>query len=116
LQWVAEVQERGAGEIVLNCMRYDGVRQGYDTAQLRAVRAVCAVPLVASGGAGHARHFIEVFQRTAVDAALAASVFHSGELTIPELKRALQAAGIPVRPPPARHHEELRCDSTPITG
>jgi imidazole glycerol-phosphate synthase subunit HisF len=97
LEWVKEVQERGAGEIVLNCMASDGVRQGYDVAQLRAVRSVCQVPLVASGGAGSAAHFAQVFQTTGADAALAASVFHSGEIAIPELKQRLRAAGIEVR-------------------
>jgi cyclase len=97
LEWVKEVQERGAGEIVLNCMASDGVRQGYDIAQLRAVRSVCQVPLVASGGAGSAAHFAQVFQTTGADAALAASVFHSGEIAIPELKQRLRAAGIEVR-------------------
>ncbi len=97
LDWVLEVQRRGAGEIVLNCMSSDGVRQGYDLAQLRAVRACCRVPLVASGGAGSMRHFSEVFRETGVDAALAASVFHSGEVAIPELKRQLHADGIEVR-------------------
>jgi cyclase len=96
--WVAEVQRRGAGEIVLNCMASDGVRQGYDIAQLRAVRALCHVPLVASGGAGTAQHFAEVFQAVNADAALAASVFHSGEIAIPDLKRGLRAQGIEVRP------------------
>jgi cyclase len=98
LEWVAEVQQRGAGEIVLNCMASDGVREGYDIAQLRAVRAICQVPLVASGGAGAAKHFAEVFQAAHADAALAASVFHSGEISIPELRRQLRAQGIEVRP------------------
>ncbi len=98
LEWAAEVQDRGAGEIVLNCMASDGVRRGYDIEQLRAVRAVCRVPLVASGGAGCAEHFREVFLRAAVDAALAASVFHSGALAIPDLKRELASAGVAVRP------------------
>jgi cyclase len=98
LDWVREVQRRGAGEIVLNCMASDGVRQGYDIAQLCAVRAVCRVPLVASGGAGSTEHFAQVFRRTDVDAALAASVFHSGEIAIPELKKRLRADGIEVRP------------------
>jgi len=98
LDWVIEAQRRGAGEIVLNCMSSDGVRHGFDLAQLRAVRAVCRVPLVASGGAGAPQHFAEVFQTAHVDAALAASVFHSGEIAIPDLKRHLRAAGIEVRP------------------
>ena len=97
LEWVREVQERGAGEIVLNCMSSDGVRRGYDVAQLRAVRAVCDVPLVASGGAGAPEHFVDVFEKAGVDAALAASVFHSGAIAIADLKTTLAASGIEVR-------------------
>jgi cyclase len=97
LDWVLEVQRRGAGEIVLNCMSSDGVRQGYDIGQLRAIRRICRVPLVASGGAGSMRHFTDVFREAGVDAALAASVFHSGEVAIPDLKRRLRADGIEVR-------------------
>ncbi len=98
LEWVAEAQRRGAGEIVLNCMASDGVRRGYDIEQLKAVRRICHVPLVASGGAGSVRHFSEVFLDSHADAALAASVFHSGDIAIPDLKRALRADGIEVRP------------------
>jgi imidazole glycerol-phosphate synthase subunit HisF len=98
LEWAEEVQRRGAGEIVLNCMASDGVRAGYDIAQLKAVREICHVPLVASGGAGIAQHFADVFQSAHVDAALAAGVFHSGEITIPSLRRDLRALGIEVRP------------------
>ena len=98
LEWAEEVQRRGAGEIVLNCMASDGVRGGYDIAQLKAVRELCQVPLVASGGAGIAQHFADVFQSAHVDAALAAGVFHSGEITIPSLRRDLRALGIEVRP------------------
>ena len=97
LDWVVEAQALGAGEIVLNCMGSDGVRGGYDIEQLNAVRARCAVPLVASGGAGEAAHFAEVFRAADVDAALAASVFHSGAVPIPALKQALRAQGIEVR-------------------
>jgi len=97
LDWVKEVQERGAGEIVLNCMTNDGVRRGYDVAQLKAVREVCDVPLVASGGAGAPQHFVDVFEKASVDAALAASVFHSGSIAIPDLKTTLAASGIEVR-------------------
>jgi imidazole glycerol-phosphate synthase subunit HisF len=97
LDWVIEAQRRGAGEIVLNCMASDGVRRGYDIDQLRAVRDVCRVPLVASGGAGSAHDFVQVFRCAGVDAALAASVFHSGEVAIPDLKRQLHADGIEVR-------------------
>jgi imidazole glycerol-phosphate synthase subunit HisF len=98
IEWAEEVQRRGAGEIVLNCMASDGVRCGYDIAQLKAVREICHVPLVASGGAGAAQHFADVFQSAHVDAALAAGVFHSGEITIPSLRRDLRAQGIEVRP------------------
>ena len=98
VDWVIEAQGRGAGEIVLNCMSSDGVRRGFDIAQLRAVREVCRVPLVASGGAGTEEHFIEGVRAAHVDAALAASVFHSGEIAIPNLKRRLLGAGIEVRP------------------
>jgi cyclase len=97
LAWVKEVQERGAGEIVLNCMSSDGVRRGYDVAQLKAVRDICDVPLVASGGAGAPEHFVKVFDDAGVDAALAASVFHSGSIAIPDLKTTLAASGIEVR-------------------
>lgn len=97
LDWVAEAQQRGAGEIVLNCMGSDGVRKGYDLAQLRAVRDICEVPLIASGGAGSIDDFARVFFEADVDGALAASVFHSGSLRIPELKRSLRGQGIEVR-------------------
>lgn len=97
LDWVVEAQALGAGELVLNCMGSDGVRDGYDIEQLRAVRARCNVPLVASGGAGEAMHFTEVFRKADVDAALAASIFHSGAVAIPALKQALRAQGIEVR-------------------
>ena len=97
LSWVREVQDRGAGEIVLNCMTSDGVRRGYDCVQLQAVRGICNVPLVASGGAGAPGHFVDVFEKAHVDAALAASVFHSGAIAIPDLKTTLAASGIEVR-------------------
>jgi len=99
LDWVQEAQERGAGEIVLNCMNQDGVRQGYDVTQLAAVREVSLVPLIASGGAGNREHFREVFERARVDGALAASVFHSAEIDIGELKAWLLDSDIDVRPP-----------------
>jgi cyclase len=99
LDWLREVQDRGAGEIVLNCMNQDGVRKGYDLVQLKAARTVCRVPLIASGGAGAPEHFLDVFTQARVDGALAASVFHSGELPIPDLKAYLIAAGVPIRPP-----------------
>jgi imidazole glycerol-phosphate synthase subunit HisF len=98
IDWMIEVQRRGAGEIVLNCMASDGTRHGYDLEQLRRVRALCEVPLVASGGAGSVAHFEAAFQQAQVDAALAASVFHSGAIGIPALKRSLAEAGVEVRP------------------
>jgi cyclase len=98
LDWIEEAQQRGAGEIVLNCMGSDGVRSGYDITQLAAARARCGVPLVASGGAGTAEHFRDVFDEADVDAALAASVFHSGAIEIRALKRFLSVADIRVRP------------------
>ncbi|WP_417688482.1 imidazole glycerol phosphate synthase subunit HisF [Pseudidiomarina sp.] len=96
-EWLQEVVARGAGEIVLNCMNQDGVRNGYDIAQLRTMREICPVPLIASGGAGHADHFQQVFEQANVDGALAASVFHKNTVVIAELKQQLQAAGIPMR-------------------
>ncbi len=97
LDWVAEAQQRGAGEVVLNCMGSDGARDGYDIEQLGQVREICSVPLVSSGGAGCAQDFIDVFEGADVDAALAASVFHSGQLSIAGLKSQLSAAGVRVR-------------------
>ena len=97
LEWIREARERGAGEVVLNCMNQDGVRQGYDTAQLSAVRDTCTIPLIASGGAGHERHFLEVFEAARVDGALAASVFHDAQIAIPDLKNFLLDNGIDVR-------------------
>lgn len=96
--WVQEVIQRGAGEIVLNCMNQDGVRRGYDIAQLKSIRAQCNVPLIASGGAGSMQHFFEVFSQAQVDGALAASVFHKAVIQIPELKEYLRAEGISIRP------------------
>ncbi|MCX7512362.1 imidazole glycerol phosphate synthase subunit HisF [Frateuria sp. STR12] len=99
LDWVVEAQRLGAGEIVLNCMGSDGVRAGYDVAQLAQVRAVCAVPLIASGGAGTPEHFRDVFVRADVDGALAASVFHTGAVDINALKHWLAGQGMAVRVP-----------------
>jgi len=98
VDWVREVQERGAGEIVLNCMASDGVRKGYDLEQLAAIRELCNVPLIASGGAGTPEHFRDVFNEAGVDGALAASVFHSGNIAIPDLKRFLRSQSIEIRP------------------
>jgi cyclase len=97
LDWIVEAQERGAGEIVLNCMDQDGVRAGYDIAQLKQARAQLRIPLVASGGAGAPEHFVSAFRDADVSAALAAGIFHSGAMTIEEVKHAVQAAGLEVR-------------------
>ena len=95
--WAQQVVALGAGEIVLNCMNNDGVRQGYDIEQLNAVKAAVSVPVIASGGAGDYQHFADLFQTTNVDGALAASVFHSGKISIPDLKAFLRAKSIEVR-------------------
>ena len=97
LDWVEEVQRRGAVEIVLNMMNQDGVRQGYDLTQLSAVRAVCKVPLIASGGAGTMEHFLDAFETAHADGALAASVFHKKIINIGELKTYLREHNIEVR-------------------
>jgi len=97
VDWVKEVQERGAGEIVLNCMNQDGVRQGYDLVQLELVRRNCRIPLIASGGAGTMQHFADVFNDARVDGGLAASVFHSAAINIRDLKQYLRGHGVEVR-------------------
>lgn len=96
-EWVKQVQDLGAGEIVLNCMNQDGVREGYDNQQLSEIRAICDVPLIASGGAGKIQDFADVFLQSNVDGALAASVFHKGLIDITELKQTLNQQTIPVR-------------------
>lgn len=97
LDWVVEVQKRGAGEIVLNMMNCDGVRTGYDIEQLKKVRALCRVPLIASGGAGACEHFYDAFAKADVDGALAASVFHKRMIEVDDLKRYLKDKGIAIR-------------------
>lgn len=97
LDWVQEVQKRGAGEIVLNMMNQDGVRNGYDLVQLKKMREVCNVPLIASGGAGEMVHFRDAFIDANVDGALAASVFHKRIIDIQELKEYLKNEGVEVR-------------------
>ncbi len=97
LAWVDEVSQRGAGEIVLNCIRADGTRSGYDIATTASVRAQTRLPLIASGGAGTPAHFAAAFIEAGADGALAASVFHSGEIAIPALKRWLAGQGCVIR-------------------
>jgi cyclase len=98
LDWIVEAQDRGAGEIVLNCMDRDGVRTGYDISQLKAARQCLRIPLVASGGAGGPQDFVDVFEQADVSAALAAGVFHAGVVTVSDVKGALRDAGLEVRP------------------
>ncbi|HEN3577597.1 TPA: imidazole glycerol phosphate synthase subunit HisF [Yersinia enterocolitica] len=95
--WIKEVQLRGAGEIVLNMMNQDGVRNGYDLRQLKQMRAICHVPLIASGGAGTPEHFLEAFRDADVDGALAASVFHKQIINIGELKKYLSEQDVEIR-------------------
>ena len=95
--WIKKVQELGAGEIVLNCIDQDGVKNGYDIAQLREMLAECNVPLIASGGAGSINDFIDVFKQTNVSGALAASVFHKSIIKINTLKKSLKTELINVR-------------------
>ncbi|ARU94614.1 imidazole glycerol phosphate synthase subunit HisF [Tatumella citrea] len=95
--WVTEVQKRGAGEIVLNMMNQDGVRNGYDLQQLKLIRERCHVPLIASGGAGTMQHFLDAFRETNIDGALAASVFHKQLINIAELKEFLRTNNVEIR-------------------
>jgi len=97
VDWVVEVQKLGAGEIVLNSMNCDGVKNGYDIKQLSYLRRATEVPLIASGGAGKKEDFLDVFVNAQVDGALAASVFHSKDINIKELKRFLRTENIEVR-------------------
>lgn len=98
LDWAKEVEALGAGEILLTSMDRDGVKTGYDLELTRAVSEAVGIPVIASGGAGEKAHFYEAFTTGRADAALAASLFHFGELSVPELKRYLQGRGVPVRP------------------
>ncbi|MBQ3939775.1 MAG: imidazole glycerol phosphate synthase subunit HisF [Oscillospiraceae bacterium] len=97
LDWVVEVERRGAGEICLNSIDTDGVRGGFDIEMLKAVCSRVKIPVIASGGAGKLSDFATVFQETTVTAALAASLFHFGELTVPEVKADCRAKGIAMR-------------------
>ena len=99
LQWVREAEERGAGEILLTSMDRDGTGIGFDCALTAAVASSVSIPVIASGGAGSAEHFIEVFSTGKADAALAASIFHFGTHAVADLKQQLLAAGIPMRWP-----------------
>ena len=96
--WARRAQELGAGEILLTSMDADGTKAGFDLAMTRAVVQAVSIPVIASGGAGTLEHFAQVFEETGCDAALAASLFHFGELTVPQVKDFLRRRGIPVRP------------------
>jgi cyclase len=97
VQWARQMEQRGAGEILLTSMDRDGTKQGFDLDLLRAVRAAVRLPLVASGGVGTTAHFVEGAKAGATGL-LAASVFHYGEMRIADAKAALLAAGLPIRP------------------
>jgi cyclase len=97
VEWAAMGEKLGAGEILLTSMDFDGTHEGYDIELLRAVRGAVRMPVIASGGAGSARHMYEAMTEGGADAALAASVFHFGELTIPHVKQELVALGLEVR-------------------
>jgi cyclase len=97
VEWAKTVESLGAGEIVLNCMNNDGMRQGYDLAQLTKVQEQINIPLIASGGAGAMEDFSTAFTQTKISGALAASVFHSGQIAIPDLKAHLKKEQIEVR-------------------
>lgn len=95
--WIKEAEERGAGEILLTSMAHDGTKAGFDTQLLKKVNDTLGIPLIASGGAGTVQHFVDLFKLTNVDAALAASVFHYGEILIPDLKSILDQNNIEIR-------------------
>lgn len=95
--WARECQERGAGEILLTSMDADGCKNGFDLPMLQAVTKAVTIPVIASGGCGSLEDFAEVFVQTEADAALAASLFHFGELTVGQVKEHLMSVGIPVR-------------------
>jgi cyclase len=99
LAWAREAEERGAGEILLTSMDRDGTGAGFDCELTSAVASFVSIPVIASGGAGNAQHFVEVFSAGHADAALAASIFHFGTHAVADLKQTLLAAGIPVRWP-----------------
>lgn len=95
--WIKQAEAHGAGEILLTSMDHDGTKQGFDCKLLSEICNSINIPVIASGGAGNMEHFIDVFTQTGVDAALAASVFHFGEIAIPDLKKELKKHHIPVR-------------------
>jgi glutamine amidotransferase/cyclase len=97
VQLVKVCEQLGAGEILLNCIDKDGTNSGFDLELINLVKANTSIPVIASSGAGHASHFVDVFEQTTTDAALAAGIFHRKEVSINEVKKAVKAAGIEVR-------------------
>jgi cyclase len=100
IEWAKEVEQLGAGEILLTSMNSDGTKNGFEKSILKEIVQELNIPVIASGGAGSKEHFKEVFEETNVSAALAASVFHFGEITIPDLKKYLKTNNIPTRTTP----------------
>ena len=96
-EWAQEAERRGAGELLCTSMDHDGTKSGYDIGFLQSLRQKVSIPIIASGGAGTPEHFAEVFDEGRADAALAASLFHFGELEIPTLKQFLKTKGFPIR-------------------
>ncbi|MFD1886970.1 imidazole glycerol phosphate synthase subunit HisF [Paenibacillus wenxiniae] len=97
LDWVKEVEQRGAGEILLTSMDADGTKDGFDLPLTRAVCEAVRIPVIASGGAGLSQHFLDVFEQTGADAGLAATIFHYKEISIPALKTELRSGGVEIR-------------------
>tara|TARA_B100001059_G_scaffold7532_1_gene6259 strand:+ start:537 stop:1304 length:768 start_codon:yes stop_codon:yes gene_type:complete len=97
LDWLQEVQDLGAGEVVINAMGKDGVRDGYDIELLQSLETKCSIPMIASGGAGGPDDFINVFEQTNVDGALAAGIFHRNEFSVGQIKKALKTNKVNVR-------------------
>ena len=98
VEWASRATQLGAGEILLTSMDRDGTKAGFDLELTRTIHEAVEVPVIASGGAGTIQHFADAFERSGADAALAATLFHFGELSIPDLKEGLRARGIPIRP------------------
>ena len=96
-EWAKEVEQRGAGEILFTSMNHDGTKNGFANEALAKLSEELNIPIIASGGAGNVQHFVDTFKKGKSDAALAASVFHFGEIPIPELKKELKKHNIEVR-------------------
>ena len=97
VEWAKRGQALGAGEVLLTSMDADGTKAGFDVEMTRAIAEAVSIPVIASGGCGSLEHFAQVFRETGCDAALAASLFHFGELTVPQVKEFLREKDIPVR-------------------